>query len=60
MNTTTTDKATQLLETEWKKWGEGDTQPSLKEYVELMLKFNQQTKEILEETRDWLITNGNQ
>lgn len=59
MSTTTTDKTVELLENEWKKWGEGEQAPSLKEYVELMVKFNQQTKEILEETRNWLLTNGN-
>ena len=46
--------------TDWKKWGDGKTKPSMKDLVELLIKYNNQQKEILEDTRDWLLTNGNQ
>ena len=45
----------------WGKWGEesGRT-PALKEYVELLIKFNRQQREILQETKEWLLnTSGN-
>ena len=44
---------------EWGKWGDGKTKPSMKDLVELLIKYNNQQKEILEDTRDWLLTNGN-
>ena len=45
---------------EWGKWGDGKTKPEMKEFFELLLKYNDQQIDILKETRDWLITNGNQ
>ena len=45
--------------TDWKKWGDGETKPDLKRYIELLIQYNNQQKEILEDTRDWLLTNGN-
>ncbi len=45
---------------EWGKWGnEGEKQPQLKDYVELLIKYNNQQKEILQDTKEWLIKNGN-
>ena len=45
--------------TDWQKWGDGETKPDLKRYIELLIQYNNQQKEILEDTRDWLLTNGN-
>ena len=45
---------------EWIQWGDGKTDPKLKEYIEKLIKFNDQQIDILKETRDWLLTNGNQ
>ncbi len=42
------------------KWGDGKTNPDLKTYIELLIKYNNQQKEILEDTKEWLLTNGNQ
>ena len=40
----------------WGKWGEESERiPALKEYVELLIKFNRQQREILQDTKDWLI-----
>ena len=44
---------------EWGKWGDGKTKPEMKEFFELLLKYNNQTKKILEDTKEWLISNGN-
>jgi hypothetical protein len=44
---------------EWGKWGDGKTKPEMKNFFELLLKYNNQTKKILEETKKWLISNGN-
>ena len=44
---------------EWGSWGDGKVKPSMKDLVELLIKYNNQQKEILEDTRDWLLTNGN-
>ena len=43
-------------ELKWKKWGEntGKT-PAFKEYIELLIKFNNQQREILKDTKDWLL-----
>ena len=46
--------------TDWKKWGDGETNPDLKKYIELLVQYNNQTKEILEDTKEWLLMNGNQ
>ena len=45
--------------TDWQKWGDGETNPDLKKYIELLVKYNNQTKEILEDTKECLLTNGN-
>ena len=45
---------------EWGQSGEGDVQPKRKEYIELLVKFNEQQLEILKDTRNWLQQNGNQ
>ena len=45
---------------EWTQWGDGKTDPKLKEYIGKLIKFNDQQIDILKETRDWLLTNGNQ
>jgi hypothetical protein len=34
---------------EWGKWGEGKKEPKMKEYLELLLKFNNQSIEVLKE-----------
>ena len=47
-------------EVKWNKWGDGETNPDLKKYIELLIQYNNQTKEILEDTKEWLLTNGNQ
>ena len=46
---------------EWGKWGEeSERAPALKEYIELLIKFNRQQREILQETKEWLLnTSGN-
>ncbi len=45
----------------WSQWGEGGKDPSIKEYIELLVKFNEQQLEILKDTRNWLQQqNGNQ
>ena len=50
----TTHKTEKPLE--WGKWGEESERiPALKEYVELLIKFNRQQREILQDTKDWLI-----
>jgi len=45
---------------EWTQWGDGKTNPKLKKYVEKVIEHNKQQIDILKETRDWLLTNGNQ
>ena len=44
---------------EWGQWGEGEKDPSIKEYIELLVEFNEQQLEILKDTRNWLQQNGN-
>ena len=34
---------------EWGKWGDGKKEPKMKEYLELLLKFNTQAIEVLKE-----------
>ena len=34
---------------EWGKWGDGKKEPKMKEYLELMLKYNNQVIEVLKE-----------
>ena len=51
MNTTSDDDK----RPEWSQWGkEGEEPPQFKEYIELLLKFNNQSREILQDTREWL------
>ncbi len=46
---------------EWGQWGDASGKnPKLKEYIEKLIKYNDQQIDILKETRDWLLTNGNQ
>ncbi len=47
------------VKTEWGSWGDGKVNPNMKDLVELLIKYNNKQKEILEDTRDWLLTNGN-
>ena len=45
---------------EWGKWGNGgEAHPQLKDYVEVLIKYTNQQKEILQDTKEWLIKNGN-
>ena len=45
---------------EWEEMiGEKEPQKQLKEYIEKMIEFNNTAKDILKDTRDWLVTNGN-
>ena len=45
---------------EWESMiGKKDPPKQLKEYIEKMIEFNNTAKEILKDTRDWLILNGN-
>ena len=40
----------------WGKWGDdSEKTPAFKEYIELLLKFNNQQREILKDTKDWLL-----
>jgi hypothetical protein len=57
MNSTNDDKE----KLKWGKWGDdSEKTPAFKEYIELLLKFNNQQKEILQETKEWLLnTSGN-
>jgi len=36
---------------EWGEWGEGKTEPKMKEYLELLLKFNNQAIKVIEEAK---------
>ena len=52
MNTTNDDKE----KLKWGKWGDdSEKTPAFKEYIELLLKFNNQQREILKDTRNWLL-----
>ena len=52
MNSTNDDKE----KLKWGKWGDdSEKTPAFKEYIELLLKFNNQQREILKDTRDWLL-----
>ena len=49
---TTSDKKEKV---EWEKLGqEGKKPPEITELVELIIKFNDQSKDILQDTRTWL------
>ena len=43
----------------WEEMGKGDPPEQLKEYIEKMIEFNNTAIEILKDTKDWLVTNGN-
>ena len=60
MNTTNDKEKEPPIEKqpEWGKWGDGKTKPEMKEFFELLLKYNNQTKKILEDTKKWLIPMG--
>ena len=52
MNSTNDDKE----KLKWGKWGDdSEKTPAFKEYIELLLKFNNQQREILKDTRNWLL-----
>ena len=52
MNSTNDDKE----KLKWGKWGDdSEKTPAFKEYIELLLKFNNQQREILKDTRNWLV-----
>ena len=57
MNSTNDDKE----KLKWGKWGDdSEKTPTFKEYIELLLKFNNQQREILQDTKEWLLnTSGN-
>ena len=63
MSTTSDDKEKEVpIEEppEWSKWGDGKSKPEMKEFFELLIKFNNQQKEILQGTKEWLQnTSGN-
>ena len=45
---------------EWENMvGEKEPPKQLKEYIEKMIEFNNTAKDILKDTRDWLVTTGN-
>ena len=57
MNTT---KQNEDNQPEWENMvGEKEPPKQLKEYIEKMIEFNNTAKDILKDTRDWLVTNGN-
>ena len=52
MNSTNDEKE----KLKWGKWGDdSEKTPAFKEYIELLLKFNNQQREILKDTKDWLL-----
>ena len=57
MNSTNDDKE----KLKWGKWGDdSEKAPAFKEYIELLIKFNNQQREILQDTKEWLLnTSGN-
>ena len=57
MNSTNDDKE----KLKWGKLGNDSKKtPAIEEYIELLIKFNNQQKEILQDTKEWLQnTSGN-
>ena len=57
MNSTNDDKE----KLEWGKLGNDSKKtPAIAEYIELLIKFNNQRKEMLQDTKEWLLnTSGN-
>ena len=54
---TTNDKEKDPLE--WGQWGKKDEkQPGMKDLIELMIKHTNARKNILQETKKWLLQNG--
>ena len=54
------DKQSEDKQPEWENMvGKKEPPKQLKEYIEKMIEFNNTAKDILKDTRDWLITNGN-
>ena len=54
-----TTKQADKKQPEWENMVGGKEPPKqLKEYIEKMIEFNNTAKEILKDTRDWLVTNG--
>ena len=54
------DKQSEDNQPEWENMvGEKEPPKQLKEYIEKMIEFNNTAKDILKDTRDWLVTNGN-
>ena len=55
-----TTKQPEDKQPEWENMVGGKEPPEqLKEYIEKMIEFNNTAIEILKDTRDWLVTNGN-
>ena len=55
-----TTKQADKKQPEWENMVGGKAPPEqLKEYIEKMIEFNNTAIEILKDTRDWLVTNGN-
>ena len=55
-----TTKQSDKKQPEWENMVGGKEPPKqLKEYIDKMIEFNKTAKEILKDTRDWLVTNGN-
>ena len=55
MNSTNDDKE----KLKWGKWGDdSEKTPAFKEYIELLIKFNNQQREILQDTKEWLQQSG--
>ena len=55
-----TTKQVEDKQPEWENMVGGKEPPKqLKEYIEKMIEFNNTAIEILKDTRDWLVTNGN-
>ena len=55
-----TTKQNEDKKPEWEEMiGEKEPPKQLKEYIEKMIEFNNTAKDILKDTRDWLVTNGN-
>ena len=36
---------------EWGKWGDGKKEPKMKEYIELLMKYNTQAIEVMKEAK---------
>ena len=57
MSTTNDKKEKDPLE--WGQWGKkGEKQPDMKELIELMIQHTNARKNILQETKKWLLQNG--